>query len=199
MINSIFMIVIPLIFAFLSVMMKKQSKILLLIASLINVGIVFFLEKGQVIIGGFKTPFGISLVVDNYSYFAVILLNVIFLLGIVLSFDLIGKYATVLLTALAGINGMILTGDLFNLFVFLEIVAISAYILSSASKKYEHTVNYLVLGSIGSVFYLLGIVLIYSMVGSLNMMDLSTKLTSLTDLQLYVPIILIFIGLAVEA
>jgi len=199
MINPVLMIVIPLVLAFLAVIFKKQGKTLLLIALITNIVMMFFLTKGQTIIGGFKAPFGISLVLDNYSYYSILLINSLFLFGSIISEDLIKKYSVVLLAALAGINGMLLTGDLFNLFVFLEITAIAAYILSSSSKKYKDTINYLILGSIGSIFYLLGIILLYSMTGSLNMADLAVKLGTLTDKQLYIPIILIFLGISVEA
>ena len=141
MINPVFMIAIPLILAFLSLVAVKIKKWLLLSGVLINMAILFFLEKGETVIGGFKPPFGINLILDNYSMVGLALAGLLLLAGVILSLDKADKYSTVLLTALAGINGMLLTGDLFNLFIFMEITVISAYIftyislLSSKSKK----------------------------------------------------------------
>jgi len=199
MINPVFLIVIPLILAFVSLVFKKAGKWLLLAGALINTGLLFFLEKGEVIIGGFKPPFGINLILDNYSMAGVVLAGVLFLAAIVISMDKASKYSIVLLTALAGLNGMLLTGDLFNLFVFMEITVISAYILSMAGKKPEHSFNYLVLGSIGSVFYLAGLIMFYSITGTLNMADMAGQNLATGNSALFVPLFLMFAGLAVEA
>ncbi len=199
MINPVFIIVIPLLLAFLSLVFKKVGKWLLLAGALINVALFFFLEKGEVILGGFKPPFGINLLLDNYSMVGVVLAGALFLAAIVISMDKASKYSVVLLTALAGLNGMLLTGDLFNLFVFMEITVISAYILSMAGKKPEHSFNYLVLGSIGSVFYLAGLIIFYSITGTLNMADMAGQSLATGSSELFVPLFLMFTGLAVEA
>lgn len=199
MINPVLIIVIPLILAFISLIFKKAGKWILLGGALLNVVMVFFLEKGEVIIGGFKPPFGINLILDNYSLVGVVLAGVLFLAIIVMSFEKTEKYTIVLMTALAGINGMLLTGDLFNLFVFMEITVISAYILSMAGKKPEHSFNYLVLGSVGSVFYLAGLIMLYSVTGTLNMADMAASNLAIGSTALFVPLFLIFTGLAVEA
>lgn len=199
MINPVFIIVIPLLFAFVSLLFKKAAKWILLSGALLNAIAIFFLKKGEVIIGGFKPPFGINLVLDNYSLVGVILAGVLFLAIIVISMEKAEKYSIVLLTALAGINGMMLTGDLFNLFVFMEITVISAYILSMEGKRPEHSFNYLVLGSIGSVFYLAGLIILYSITGTLNMADMASSIPAISIASMFLPIFLIFAGLAVEA
>ncbi len=196
--NPVLLIVIPLLLAFLSVIIKKAGKWLLLVGLLFNTALAFFITTGETIIGGFAPPYGINLVVDQFTLVGVILINTLMLITIVVSFDLVGKYSIVLLTALAGINGMLLTGDLFNLFVFMEITVIAAYILSAQAKKYHHTITYLVIGSVGSVLYLLGIILLYNLTGSLNMADVAAKLPLLTTKELLVPVLLIFIGIGVE-
>jgi multicomponent Na+:H+ antiporter subunit D len=199
MMNPVLLIAVPLLFAFSSLMMKKMQNLLLILGSMINLMLIFFLDQGQYLIGGFKPPYGINLVLDDYSVIACILVNGLFLLITMMSFEKIGKYGTVLLVALAGMNGMLLTGDLFNLFVFLEITSITAYILASASKKVQHAFNYLVLGTVGSGFLLFGIVILYAVFGSLNMADISVKMAQVKLSQLILPTFLIFTGLAVEA
>ena len=198
MINPILLIVIPLLFAFLATIFKKSSKFLLLMASFLNIMFLLFVQNGSYEIGGWQPPFGINLLVDNYSFFGIILVNVLFLVSILVGFKNIKSYSIVLLIALAGLNGMILTNDLFNFYVFLEITTISAYILSTLHKKFLHTFNYLILSSIGSSLYLLGIIVVYNVIGSLNMVDLANNFINLSlNIQLLVTI-LIFAGLAVE-
>jgi len=193
---TILLIVLPLLFAFLSMIFKNQKKPLLYLGITVNVALLFIISKGTYMIGGFDAPYGINLVLDQYSYIGVILINSLFFLSILSNSKLIGSYSPVYLTLLAGVNGMILTGDLFNLFVFIEITTISAYILTSQSKKYIHTFNYLIIGSIGSGLYLLGVMLLYAGFGSLNLADIAAKSSAATGLLL--PLLLIFVGLSVE-
>ncbi|MCD6322654.1 MAG: hypothetical protein J7L77_06465, partial [Clostridiales bacterium] len=178
---------------------KKMQKWILVTGALANVVFLFLLEKGEVIIGGFKAPYGINLILDNYSMAGLVLIGTLFLVGMLLSLDKVGEYSPILLTALAGLNGMLLTGDMFNLFVFMEITAISAYILSMKGGKPEHSFNYLVLGSIGSVFYLMGLIVLYSMTGTLNIRVMAEMLKGADSSVTLIPFFLIFLGVAVEA
>lgn len=87
-------------------------------------------------------------------------------------------YATYLL-CLTGLMGMCATGDLFNLFVFLEISSLSSYALVSLGRTRRAPLaafQYLILGSIGATFILIGIGLIYQMTGTLNMADIAVRL-----------------------
>jgi len=199
MINPVFMIAIPLGLAFISLIFKKAAKWILLAGASINVIMLFFLEMGSVAIGGFNKLHAINLSLGWYSYTGIILVSVLFLAIVIVSFDKIEKYGTVLLTALAGISGMILTSDIFNLFVFMEITAISAYILSMKGKKPRHSFNYLVIGAVGSVLYLLGTVLLYNQTGFLGMSGIQLMADKINPSYLYLPFFLLFAGLAVEA
>jgi len=135
--------------------------------------------------GGWKPPFGITLVLDGLSSFMLILVNLVTFLITLYSISYMElytsklRYYSLLLLMLAGMNGVILTGDIFNLFVFLEIAVISAYALTgfgTEAEELEASFKYLVLGSVSSVFILLGIAFIYSLTGSLNLADISQKL-----------------------
>lgn len=195
--EPILLIAIPLVLAFISILMKKSAKYLLLGALLFNVIASVSLSTGTYIIGGFKPPFGISLVVDGYSFYSVIFLNIMFALTILLAFSYADKISSILLVGLAALNGMLLTGDLFNLFVFLEIASIAAYMIIASTKKLVATFNYLIVATVGSSLYLLGIVLLYAQYGSLNMVAMGKAMSG--GVISSVPIILIFIGLGVEA
>jgi len=120
------------------------------------------------------------------------------MMSIFANYKKVMKYPTVILTLLAGVNGMILTGDLFNLFVFLEITTISIFILTTSSKKYLETFNYIIIGAVGSSIYLIGIILLYAKFGTLDLQAMS-QMVSASSVNLILPLLLIFVGLSVEA
>jgi multicomponent Na+:H+ antiporter subunit D len=204
--NPILLIAAPLLAALLAVILKKIDRVLLALVALFNVAAavlttLWYAGPQVVVIGGFKPPFGISLVLDGYSLTGVVLLNAVFALILLMSFRQVGKLAAVLSISLAALNGMVLTGDLFNLFVFMEIGSIAAYIITTANRDLRHTFNYLVIGSLGSGLFLFAIVLVYSSFGSLNMADIQSKIASSAvpvQKALFLPLVLLFAGLAVE-
>lgn len=192
---TVLLIALPLLFAFLSIFIKKGKENLLYLGLLVNVLLLMVLKTGDYTIGGFDKPFGITLLLDQYSYIGVILINTLFLFSVIANYKQISKYATVLLTLLAGVNGMLLTNDLFNLFVFMEITTLSLYILNTNNKQYVATFNYIIISAVGSSIYLLGVILVYANFGHLNIAMVSENISAFNIL----PLILIFIGLSVEA
>lgn len=199
--SPVYLIAFPLLLAFLSIISKKIAPYLVIVGTLFNSVALWFIDHGIVNIGGFELPFGINLYVDTYTVFGLAIVNLLFLAVVLIHIRKEKMYASVLLIALVGLNGLLLTGDLFNLFVFLEISAIAAYILTTHNQKPYRTFQYLVMGSIGSSLYLFGLIILYGMVGSLNLMHL----VHLIDTQniaygnLILPFSLMFIGLGVEA
>lgn len=198
MIRPVLLIALPLLFAFLSVIAPKFKKQLLILIVLVNAIIVFFMEQGVFTIGNHAAPYGIALNVDAYSYFGLVVLNLLFALLIYLNLVKVEKTASILMIALAGLNGVLMTGDMFNLFVFIEISAIAAYIIAATNKKLIHVFHYIIIGVVGSSLYLFGVILLYSQYGTLNMMKLGELMVSGGTPATYIPIILIFAGLAVE-
>jgi multicomponent Na+:H+ antiporter subunit D len=198
--SPVLLIVLPLLLAFVSTLFSSQKKNLLILASLVNVALVFMIENGEVMIGGFQPPFGISLLIDGYSAFALTVVNLLFFGFVLINVTKVKKYATVGLILLTGINGMILTNDLFNLFVFIELTAIATYILTTNDESYKSTFQYLVIGVVGSGIYLLGLMSLYNIAGTLNLSDLmlliSINVVSVKSLT--IPFLFMFIGLAVE-
>jgi multicomponent Na+:H+ antiporter subunit D len=98
--------------------------------------------------------------------------------------DSIGLFYTCYLLCLTGLLGIVVTGDTFNLFVFLEIASLSSYVLISqgcSRRSLTAAYQYLVMGTIGATFILIGIGLLYMMTGTLNMADLSQRLPAVTD------------------
>ena len=102
--------------------------------------------------------------------------------------------------AIAGLNGLLLTNDLFNFFVFLEISGIAAYLITTSNKKPVNTFNYLIIGAIGSSLFLLGLIILYAQFGTLNMVDMIQAIQINNNYgDVILPFTLMFIGLGVEA
>jgi len=136
-------------------------------------------------VGGWIPPIGICMVLDSLTSFMLVTINLVAFLVTIYSINYMEKYTakwkfyTLFLLMLAGMNGIVVTGDMFNLFVFLEIGAISSYALVAfgvEQEELEASFKYMVMGSIASSFILLGIALLYSYTSSLNMADISRTL-----------------------
>ena len=164
------LIAVPLAFAFASVANKKLGNYLLPLISLFNIVLLLFFVKPDTVleIGGWHSVYGIGLVLDKVSYPFLVLVNVLILLAS-LSANLEEKYGTLLLVLLAALNGLILTGDFFNSFVFLEIIAAVSYIIANHKSNSYGAFKYLIFGGVAGTFYLIGAVLMYIKSGTLNM------------------------------
>jgi len=203
--NAVLLIAIPLLAAFISIISKKIAPYLLLVVGLFNIVLLFFLENGLVFIGGFDVAMnsdllGISLLLDTYARMALWLINGLILVIFCLNFKSYKAFSSILLLAMAGLNGLLLTNDLFNFFVFLEISGIAAYLITSANKKPVSTFRYLVIGAIGSSLFLFGVVVLYAMYGTLNMIVMIQAIQASGNYaEVILPFTLMFIGLGVEA
>jgi multicomponent Na+:H+ antiporter subunit D len=136
-------------------------------------------------VGGWIPPIGICLVLDGLTSFMLVTVNLVSFLVTIYSISYMEKYTdkwkfyTLFMLMLAGMNGIIITGDLFNLFVFLEIASIASYALvafGTEREELEASFKYAVMGSVASSFILLGIALLYSYTSTLNMADISRAL-----------------------
>lgn len=140
-------------------------------------------------IGGWQPPWGIEYVVDYLNSFMLIIISFISLLVVISSKKNLEKEApgkdpsfySLFLLLVTGLMGIVITGDVFNLFVFLEISAISCYALIAIGKDGAPlaSFNYVIMGTIGACFYLLGVGYLYIATGSLNMADLANILPDL--------------------
>jgi multicomponent Na+:H+ antiporter subunit D len=144
-------------------------------------------------LGGWAPPLGIEYRVDSLNAYVLVIVTAI--AAAVFPFPLRGRevriprsrhflfYASLLL-ALTGLLGIAITGDLFNVFVFLEISSLAAYTLISLGRDrraLSAAFSYLVMGSLGAGFILIGIGLAYQMTGTLNMADLAVRLDPVRD------------------
>jgi multicomponent Na+:H+ antiporter subunit D len=133
-------------------------------------------------VGGFAAPYGIELVADGLTVILAALISAVSL-GVLAYARRAGPHANTFysqfLLLVAGLSGMTVTGDVFNLYVFLEITGLAAYGLVASGRGARSAVaalKYLVIGTIGASLYLLGVGYALAATGTLNMADLSVKL-----------------------
>ena len=133
-------------------------------------------------LGAWPAPFGIVLVVDRLAAMMLVLTA-----GLALpvlwyasgGWDAHGRYFHVLFQfQLMGLNGAFVTGDLFNLFVFFEVLLIASYVLvvhGQGRERFRVGLQYVVLNLVASALFLIGVALVYALTGTLNLADLALR------------------------
>jgi multicomponent Na+:H+ antiporter subunit D len=164
-------------------------------------------------LGDWAPPVGIEYVLDHLSAFVILVINAVALLVLVHSkimvkVDMPGKempYYTAALLMLCGFNGIVITGDLFNLYVFLEISSLSLYGLLASGREKQAPVasfRYLIMGTVAGSFYLLGVGFLYITTGSLNMADVKaiipTLLNSPAAPTILIALAMMVLGMAIK-
>jgi multicomponent Na+:H+ antiporter subunit D len=196
---------------------KRLSYSLALSAVLFNAilslyGFVAVLQKGTILyaFGGWPPPIGIEYVYDPLAAFILLVVHLIAVFVLIHSQQAVQKelegkesaYYSVVLLLLCGFSGMILTGDLFNLYVFIEIASLAGYALIGVGghKKAPYAAfKYLLLGTLGASFYLLGIAYLYFMSGTLNMQELAQSMPLLKEnFSVLAALILIVLGFGIK-
>ena len=141
-------------------------------------------------LGGWKPPWGIEYVLDYLNAYILLIISFIAFIVALYAKKSIHKeideykitiFYSVYMLFVTGLMGIVLTGDLFNLYVFIEISSLSAYTLVAVGRKREALIasyNYLILGTIAATFILIGIGYLYMMTGTLNIADLRLKLVA---------------------
>ncbi|KUO42800.1 MAG: hypothetical protein APU95_04395 [Hadesarchaea archaeon YNP_N21] len=136
-------------------------------------------------LGGWSPPWGIVLAVDGLALQMAMMIGLLGLLVVVYSLTYmerengLDQFYTLILLVIAGMMGTVLTADIFNFYVFLEIMSVSTYALIAFKREptaLEASMKYLFIGSTGTALILLSIALLYAAVGSLNIADLGRKL-----------------------
>ncbi|MCM8766834.1 MAG: NADH/ubiquinone/plastoquinone (complex I) [Candidatus Omnitrophica bacterium] len=214
----VFPVILNLFSAFLIALLWKKSKIYSGIAclcfSLLSLISVILLGKyvfqNQYIlyyVGGWEIPIGITLMVDALSYIFLLVLNFILPLICWFSLTYMGKYVKssyfyILFSLIStGLNGILISMDFFNIYVFLEISSIASYILVAFGLKTEEleaSLKYTMLGFIGSVLILVSIGLILGKTGTLNIADFMNIAIGMDRIQLWFILGLFISGLALK-
>jgi multicomponent Na+:H+ antiporter subunit D len=160
-------------------------------------------------IGGWAPPAGIEYRVDQANAFLLILVSIMAALVTTYTPRSVGDeiaperqgwfYATFLL-CLTGLLGMAITGDAFNVFVFMEVSSLATYVLIALGRDRRALVSayqYLVIGTVGATFYVIGVGLLFTMTGTLNLVDIAGRLDAIESTR---PVIaaLAFIGVGIS-
>ncbi|MBN2486981.1 MAG: hypothetical protein JXB34_13480 [Bacteroidales bacterium] len=160
-------------------------------------------------VGGWKAPFGISLVIDHLSGIMLLATSVIVLSISVYSFSYIEKqfpfsrFYLFFFALIMGVNGAFITGDIFNLYVWFEVILMSSFVLITLGSKkaqLEGGIKYMALNIFGSLLFLAGLGLLYGQTGTLNMAHLAAILREEQHaLQVNPATILFFVAFGIKA
>ena len=160
--------------------------------------------------GGWEPPVGIEFVYDGLSAFFVLVINAVAFFVLIHSHHISkrefpGKempYYSLAMLMMLGFNGMIMTGDLFNLYVFLEIASLAGYALIAIGERPAPyaAFRYLIIGTAGGTLYLLGVGFMYTVTGTLNIIDMAAMLPMLYESNaVFAALILMIVGIGVKA
>lgn len=197
---AILQVVIPLVLAPLCLVIPRYAWLIAFFGSLaalccaivillavLGVGDIFY------VLGGWAPPWGISLHIDPLGGYILLLVTLVATLVVVWAHDSVSSeiqedqinlFWCMFLLCLTGSLGIVATGDAFNVFVFLEIASLSTYSLIALGRDRRALMasfQYLVMGTVGATFILISIGLLYMMTGTLNMVDLASRLPELRD------------------
>ncbi len=159
-------------------------------------------------LGGWGAPIGIAWLDDSLAAVVILAICMAALLSLIYGQVTVSsehkksmQYYTLILILLSGLVGIVFAADLFNVFVFLEVAALTGYALVGAGggKASLYAFRYLLLGSFGATLYLLGLGHLYVATGTLNMADLAVRIPEiLTSTAVVSGLIYIFLGLSIK-
>lgn len=156
---------------------------------LANALVLFIVESGPnsfenvYLLGNWAAPFGVVLVIDGLSAMMLLLTAVLAIAALVFSmakWHAVGAhFHTLFQLLLVGVNGALLTGDLFNLFVFFEVMLAASYGLllhGTGTLRVKSGLHYIAVNLVAALFFLIGVSLVYGTAGTLNMADLALRM-----------------------
>jgi multicomponent K+:H+ antiporter subunit D len=172
---------------------NRPAKALVSLAGVIlllaNAILLFAIESGPngfdnvYLLGNWAAPFGIVLVIDGLSAMMLLLTSIPALAALVFSlakWHAVGAhFHSLFQLLLAGVNGALLTGDLFNLFVFFEVMLAASYGLllhGTGTLRVKSGLHYIAVNLVAALFFLIGVSLVYGTAGTLNMADLALRM-----------------------
>lgn len=205
-------IILPFLFGIIMMLFWKNFKVhrmLNLSASVVLAAASYYLlfdiiENGisAVQIGSWQAPFGITIAADLFSAIMIAITATIAFATSIYSLSTIDAgrekfgYYPLLQILLMGINGAFLTGDIFNLYVWFEVMLISSFVLLTLGGKREQlegAIKYVTLNLLSSALFLAGVGILYGLTGTLNMADISIKIDLLPDDEMVTAVSMLFL------
>lgn len=195
---------------------KNGQKLISMFGSLVSLGISIWLFRlvwnegiHSMQAGGWQAPFGITFVADVFSATMVLLTAIsglavsVFSIGSIRNIRVKFGYFPIFHFLLMGLNGAFLAGDIFNLYVWFEIIIIASFVLitlGGEKAQLEGSVKYVTMNLLASVIFLTAIAILYGLVGSLNMADLSLRVAQIENRGLVnVTAILFLVGFGIKS
>lgn len=172
--------------------------------------VVSFMLANHVYVNGIQTmdlsnweaPYGITLVSDMLSALLVLTTSIIAFGAVIYSFKSIGEarerffYYPVVNFLIVGVNGAFTTGDIFNLFVFFEVMLMSSYVLlvlGGTKIQLRESIKYILVNVISSALFVIAVAYLYSVVGTLNMAHISVRLSEVGSAGIITVIAVLFL------
>ena len=204
-------VLIPLLTAIVLIFNYKRvhtQKIISSVSAVLGLGLAIYLLSralsGEILTffaSNWVPPFGIGMVIDIFSAIMLLLSAIVSSACLFFAFKTVDQnrektfFYIIWQLLIVGINGSFITGDIFNLYVFFEIMLLSSYVLlalGSEKGQLRETFKYTVINILSSAFFLVGLALLYGMVGTLNMADIAQKVAQVENQGLITLIAVIF-------
>ena len=205
-------IIIPFFFGMILMFGQKNisyQRVTSLVGLLISIVCAFLLllnvyENGPQVVtfGDWPVPFGITMVADSISSLLVLTTLTLAFFIVWYGFKSIGKereqffYYPGVMFIITGVNGAFTTGDIFNLFVFFEVLLMSSYlliVLGGEKAQLRESIKYILVNVLSSAFFVITVAFLYSVVGTLNMADISIKIAELNQPGILTVIAVLFL------
>lgn len=205
-------IILPLITGILLVFFNKQIKVQKWLSSLASLtSVVIATAQVQLVyadgiqtleLGSWKPPFGIVLVADMYASLLVLTTNIIVFACLLFAFRSIGIereryfFYPAVMFLLTGVSGAFLTGDIFNLFVFFEVMLMASYFLivhGNTKIQLRESIKYILVNVISSALFVISVAFLYAVTGTLNMADLGVRVSELGQSGILTVISILFL------
>ncbi|MEA1914844.1 MAG: proton-conducting transporter membrane subunit, partial [Campylobacterota bacterium] len=204
--SLVYFIAIPLIASFFTPLYKNYLTYMSVLVNFALLGIALSLNSALPLVEylAFDSPLSISFIWDSSSAFFVRLFIFVMLLFSIYNVHAKNCNAMFILTnlLLVGVLGLVLSGDIFNIYIFFEIASISAYILTTLNKDkkaYSGAIRYMIIGFIASIFLLLAIMLMYLNIGSLNLSTIAQSFSTMDEKVQFLVLLSLFIGFGIKA
>lgn len=179
------------------------------VIAVLNLALVVLYGETRYVFGGWSAPLGIEWVADApasavaaaIAAIATVCLAYEGLVPIEAKGSRVGLHYVLILVLLSGLTGVVFAGDLFNVFVFLEVATLAtcALIAMAGGKALIFAFRYLILASIGATFFLLGVSFLYAVTGTLNMADMAARLVPLAGSSaVIIGVVFMFLGLSIK-
>lgn len=153
-------------------------------------------------LSNWEAPYGITLVSDMLSSLLVLTTSIIAFAAVFYSIKSIGierekfYYYPVVNFLLVGVNGAFTTGDIFNLFVFFEVMLMSSYVLivlGGTKIQLRESIKYILVNVISSALFVIAVAYLYSVVGTLNMAHISVRINEIGNMGIITVIAVLFL------